>query len=369
MRQRSCHALLSISQKGSDDRRSAPDRPAPSATGCGRLDSSASALVAILTDRDIVLGTRGSTLALAQSGMVKADLEAMGLSVRMEVICTTGDSDQHSALSRIGGKGLFTRELDLALIEGRIDLAVHSLKDLPTELEHGLSLAVVPKREDPRDVLVGPEGALAEVTLRTLPPGARVGTGSLRRQALASAFRPDVKVVNIRGNLDTRIAKVDRGEFDVIIVAAAGIRRLGLWSRVTEPLERTSWLPAPGQGALGLITRSGDAKMEAILKPLDHPPSHIAVRAERALLAALGGGCHTPIAALGLPHGSGLRLWGMVASPDGKRVVLADGSGGIADPEMLGGCVGRILVERGASEVLQGVPDATSPRSPVSPSR
>ena len=319
--------------------------------------------------RHLRLGTRGSTLALAQGGLVKADLEAMGLSVRMEVIRTTGDSDQHSPLYRIGGKGLFTRELDLALLEGRIDLAVHSLKDLPTELEDGLALAAVPEREDPRDVMVGPESASAAVTLQTLPPGARLGTGSLRRQALASAFRPDVEVVNIRGNLDTRIAKVDRGEFEVIIVAAAGIRRLGLWSRVTEALERTAWLPAPGQGALGLITRSGDAKMETILQPLDHPPSHIAVRAERALLAALGGGCHTPIAALGLPHDSGLRLWGLVASPDGKRVVRADGSGGLTDPEALGGRVGRLLVERGASEVLQAVSDATAPRSHVSPSR
>jgi hydroxymethylbilane synthase len=325
--------------------------------------------VTTAADHDLVLGTRGSTLALTQSGIVTADLEAMGLSVRMEVIRTTGDSDQQSPLSQIGGKGLFTRELDVALLEGRIDLAVHSLKDLPTELEHGLALAAVPKREDPRDVMVGPEGASAVVTLQTLPPGARVGTGSLRRQALASAFRPDVEVVNIRGNLDTRIAKVDRGEFDVIIVAAAGIRRLGLWSRVTEAFERTSWLPAPGQGALGLITRSGDAKTEAMLHPLDHPPSHIAVRAERALLAALGGGCHTPIAALGLPHGSGLRLWGLVASPDGKRVVLADGSGRLSDPDILGGRVARLLIERGATEVLQAVTDATSPRSPVNPSR
>ena len=313
----------------------------------------------------LVLGTRGSPLALAQSRMVKADLEATGPSVRMEVIRTTGDRDQDSPLSGIGGKGLFTRELDLALLEGRIDLAVHSLKDLPTDLEHGLALAAVPKREDPRDVMVGPEGASATLTLQTLQPGARVGTGSLRRRALASAFRPDVDVVNIRGNLDTRIAKVDRGEFDVIIVAAAGIRRLGLWPRVTEALERTSWLPAPGQGALGLITRSGDGRMEEILRPLDHAPSHIAVRAERALLAALGGGCHTPIAALGIPHDSGLRLWGLVASPDGKQVVLADDSGGLADPEVLGAHVGRLLVERGAGEVLEGVPDVVAPR--VSP--
>ena len=308
------------------------------------------------------LGTRGSALALAQSGTVKAALETNGLSVRLEVIQTTGDREQHSPLSRIGGKGLFTRELDLALLEGRIDLAVHSLKDLPTELAPGLALAAVPEREDPRDVMVGPEGASVAPTLQALQAGARVGTSSLRRRALASAFRPDVAVVNIRGNLDTRIAKVDRGEFDVIIVAAAGIRRLGLWHRVTEALERTSWLPAPGQGALGLITRSGDAKIERTLRPLDHHPSHIAVRAERALLAALGGGCQTPIAALGLPHDSGLRLWGLVASPDGKRVVLADGSGGLADPEALGARVARLLVERGASDVLQAIPDATAAR-------
>ena len=308
------------------------------------------------------LGTRGSTLALTQSGLVKSALEAMGHQVTMEVIQTTGDREQTTALSKIGGKGLFTRELDVALLEGRIDFAVHSLKDLPTEFEVGIALAAVPEREDPRDVLVGPQGVTITPSIQTLPPGARLGTSSLRRRALASAFRPDLDIVNIRGNLDTRIAKVDRGEFDAIVVAAAGVRRLGLWHRVAEALERTAWLPAPGQGALGIVARAGDQAVGSALSPLSHAPSWIAVRAERAMLAALGGGCQMPIAALGVPYDAGLRLWGLVASPDGMRVVRADATGTLEQPEALGIEVARILDERGAGEVLQSIPEATLPR-------
>ncbi len=308
------------------------------------------------------LGTRGSTLALTQSGLVKSALGALGHEVTLVVIQTTGDREQTSPLSKIGGKGLFTRELDVALLEGRIDFAVHSLKDLPTELEAGIALAAVPEREDPRDVLVGPRGASIEPTLQTLQPGARLGTSSLRRRALASAFRPDLDVVNIRGNLDTRIAKVDRGEFDAIVVAAAGVRRLGLWHRVAEALERTAWLPAPGQGALGIVARAGDRAVGEALSALSHAPSWIAVRAERALLAALGGGCQMPIAALGVPYDTGLRLWGLVASPDGTRVVRADATGRVDEPEALGVHVAKLLDERGAGDVLQSIPEAAVPR-------
>lgn len=310
----------------------------------------------------LLLGTRGSALALAQSGMMKRALEALGHVVGLEIIQTTGDRDQTSALARIGGKGLFTKELDLALLEGRIDFAVHSLKDLPTDLEAGLVVAAVPEREDPRDVLIGPVDRKPAPTLRGLPAHSRLGTSSLRRRALARAFRPDLRVENVRGNLDTRIAKVDRGEYDAILVAAAGVRRLGLWHRVAEPLERTAWLPAPGQGALGLVARTGDERVHGALATLDHRPSHIAVRAERALLAALGGGCQTPVAALGLPYNSGLRLFGLVANPDGTQVVRADATGSLDDPEGLGSHVADILVSRGAAELLEAIADDAVPR-------
>ena len=315
-----------------------------------------------MTPTSLTLGTRGSALALAQSGTIRDALEARGHAVRVEIIQTTGDRDQTSALSRIGGKGLFTKELDVALLEGRIDFAVHSLKDLPTELEPGVAVACVPEREDPRDVLIGPAGKLPAPTLHGLPAQARLGTSSLRRRALASAFRPDLRIENVRGNLDTRIGKVDRGEYDAIVVAAAGVRRLGLWHRVTEALERTAWLPAPGQGALGIVARAEDPAVHRALRALDHRPSHLAVRAERALLAALGGGCQTPVAALGLPYDSGLRLWGLVASPDGTRAVRADGTGSLADPDALGAEVAEVLLRRGAGELLELIPDGAVPR-------
>jgi hydroxymethylbilane synthase len=315
------------------------------------------------TRKTLTLGTRGSALALTQSAMVREALEKAGHTVQVEVIQTTGDRDQATALSRIGGKGLFTRELDLALLEGRIDFAVHSLKDLPTDAEPGLALASVPEREDPRDVLIGPASRAGRTTLRGLPRGARVGTSSLRRRALARAFRPDWEVDNIRGNLDTRIAKVDRGEWDAIIVAAAGVRRLGLSARVGEALERTAWLPAPGQGALGLLTRADDPHTRAALERLDHPPSRVAVQAERATLAALGGGCQTPIGALGLPWEGGLRLWGLVASTDGTRVVRGDLTGSLDDPEALGRELAALLEGRGATELLQEATQAVPPVS------
>ena len=310
---------------------------------------------------ELRLGTRGSVLALTQSRVVADLLQERGHAVTIEVIPTTGDRDQTQPLPEIGGKGLFTRELDLALLKGRIDVAVHSLKDLPTELEPGLTLACVPEREDPRDVMIAP-ASRPVVGLHELEAGARVGTSSLRRHALLRAFRPDLEVASILGNLDTRLAKLDREEFDVIIVAAAGVRRLGLWQRVGEALERTSWLPAPGQGALAVVTRSEDTEGRSRLGGLDHAPSHLAVRSERALLAALGGGCQTPIAALGLPYDSGLRLWALVASPDGSQVVRADATGRVSEPEALGGEVAKLLLRRGAAAILEAIPPDAVPR-------
>ncbi len=301
----------------------------------------------------IRLGTRGSTLALAQSRWVEARLGELGVEVEVEVIRTTGDRIWDRPLPEIGGKGLFTKELDQALLDERIDLAVHSLKDLPTEGEEGLVTAAIPVREDPRDVLIGPEGASED--LGSLPEGARVGTSSLRRQALALAFRPDLEVAPIRGNLDTRIGKVDEGEYDAIVVAGAGVRRLGRGERVSEWFEPTAWLPAPGQGALGLVTRAHAPEIRELLSALDDGEARIAVVAERSLLAALEGGCRLPVAALGVPYPGGLRLWGIVASPDGRHMVRGDGTGRAEDPEGLGRQVADLLLERGAEEILRGL--------------
>lgn len=311
------------------------------------------------------LGTRGSALARTQSEQVREALESQGdLRVELEIIRTSGDLHRDRPLPEIGGKGLFTRELDRALLDGAIDLAVHSLKDLPTETPDGLVLAAVPLREDPRDVLIGREGQGS--ALAALAPGSVVGTSSLRRQALTLAFRSDLEVRPIRGNLDTRIRKVEEGEFDAIVVAAAGVLRLGMKERVGEWLERTAWLPAPGQGALALVAREDDAAVRAALETLDDAASRAAVVAERSFLRALGGGCQMPIAALGLPFDGGLRLWGLVASPDGARLVRADRTGTIDDPAGLGGEVAEILRERGAREILarlerEDVPGLTHP--------
>lgn len=305
------------------------------------------------------LGTRGSALARTQSDGVRRALEKEAGPVEVVVIQTTGDRRIDRPLPEIGGKGLFTRELDRALLEGAIDLAVHSLKDLPTEQEPGLAVVAVPLREDPRDVLVGPAGAT--VTLAGLPAGARVGTSSLRRRALLLAFRPDLTVDSVRGNLDTRLRKLDGGEYDALVLAAAGLRRMGLEDRAGEWLERTAFLPAPAQGALGIVARIDDERVAEALRPLRDPPSESAVRAERAMLAALEGGCQVPIAALGLPYDGGLRLWGLVASPDGRRVVRGDLTGEPKDPEGLGVRLAGMLRDRGAMEILDAIPEGAAP--------
>ena len=297
------------------------------------------------------LGTRGSLLALAQSNWTASALEANGASeVSLEVIRTGGDEHLDQPLHEISGKGLFTRELDEALLSGRVDLAVHSLKDLPTVLPEGLCIAATPRRVDPRDVVVGPEGA--STTLASLKKGAIVGTSSLRRVALLNAFRRDVTPRTIRGNVDTRLRKLDDGQFDAIILAGAGLTRLGLAGRAGEWLERTSWLPAPGQGALVIGTRSEDAETRGSVGALNDPDSFAAVTAERTCLEALGGGCQVPIGALGLAYDERLRLWGLVASPDGKRVVRGDLTGHLADPQALGHKLANLLRERGAESIL-----------------
>ncbi len=299
------------------------------------------------------LGTRGSLLATTQSGWVADRIRAAtGREVELVRIRTLGDADQSRPLAEIGGQGLFTRELDRALLDGEVDLAVHSLKDLPTAFAEGLALAAVPEREDPRDVLIGPVGKAT--TLAGLPEGARLGTSSLRRQALALAFRPDLEVLPIRGNLDTRMAQVDEGHFHATLLAAAGVRRLGWGERVSEALDPGAWYPAPGQGALAVVVRTEALPEHSRwIQALDHPPTRSAVAAERAILHALQAGCQLPVGALGLAYGGGLRLRAVVASPDGRHLVRADATGALEDPISLGERVAGTLVERGADAILR----------------
>ncbi len=307
------------------------------------------------------LGTRGSALALIQSRQIASALEAgAGVSVSLRTIRTQGDEQADASLTRIGGEGVFTSALDRALLDGAVDLAVHSLKDLPTRMTPGLCVAATPAREDPRDVLVLPPGA--PHTLATLPAKSRIGTGSQRRAALARAFRPDCLVVPMRGNVDTRLAKLDRGDCDALVLAAAGLRRLGLDHRASELLERTAWLPAAGQGALAVVVRSDARKVRRLAASLDHPPTRHAVRAERELLRLLGAGCHLPVGALGLPYPGGLRLWAMVLGPDGRQVVRADRTGALPEPGRLAAKMAEILLGRGAGDIL-----AERPRTPAPP--
>ena len=297
------------------------------------------------------LGTRGSLLALTQSRWVAAALEKRGgPKVEIEVIRTVGDERLDQPLHEISGQGVFTRELDEAVLSARVQLAVHSLKDLPTVLREGLCIAATPGRVDPRDVLVGPEGS--QTTLASLKENAVVGTSSLRRVALLRAFRRDVTPRTIRGNVDTRLRKLDEGQFDAIILAAAGLTRLGLARRASEWLEGTAWLPAPGQGALAIVTRTEDAETRHLVGGLNDPDSFAAVSAERTLLEVLGGGCEVPIGALGVPYDEKLRLWGLVASADGRRVVRGDVTGDLADPQALGHSLAELLQDRGAEAIL-----------------
>lgn len=313
--------------------------------------------------RVLRLGTRGSALALTQSRSVADAIErGTGIPVELRVLTTRGDRVLDRPLPEIGGKGVFTEELDRALLDGRVDLAVHSLKDLPTESVDGLTLACIPEREDSRDVLVGPAGRPTD--LESLPPGAVVGTSSLRRRALLGAFRPDLRTESVRGNLETRLRKLDEGGYDALLLAAAGLLRLGLGGRIGAWLERTSWLSAPGQGALAVVARSEDAEVSRVLSALHHPETARAVTAERSLLRRLQGGCQVPVGALGLPFEGGLRLWGLVVSPDGRRAVRADATGDLLDAEELGGRLAEVLLERGAREILDEL-EAPFPAPPA----
>ena len=298
------------------------------------------------------LGSRGSKLALWQAEFVQFEVErASARKVEIERIKTTGDMILDGPLSRVGGKGLFVKEIEEALLSGRIDLAVHSMKDVPTDLPPELEIAAITKREDPRDAFLSDKVKRFE----DLPEGARVGTSSLRRQTQLLSLRPDLVVLDNRGNLDTRIRKMQEGKFDAIILAAAGLRRLGWEQRITQVLSEEVSLPAIGQGALGIEIRRDDAETRDAVTFLDDRNTSFAVRAERGFLKRLEGGCQVPIAAYGRTDGDALFLRGLVGRPDGSEIVRGSANGTVADPEALGVALAEQLLARGAKEILDEV--------------
>lgn len=297
------------------------------------------------------LGTRGSALALAQSGAIARRVEATGVAVESVVIRTSGDRLADVSLAKVGGKGLFLKEIEEALAASEVDFAVHSMKDVPAELPRGFAIAAVPEREDVRDVVVTRE-RIAGDPLAALAQGSRVGTGSLRRRALLRSLRPDLEVVAMRGNVDTRLRKLREGEYDAIVLASAGLRRLGL-DVGASPLDPVRFLPAPGQGALALEVRADDHRVAALLAALHDADAFAACEAERAFLRELGASCQVPVAAHARPTGDGsFRLDGLVASLDG-RTVLRDGLVLRApDAREAGARLARTLLDQGARGIL-----------------
>lgn len=291
----------------------------------------------------IVIGSRGSQLALWQARHIASCLEKLGVETRLEIIKTTGDKITDVPLAQVGGKGLFTKEIEEALLAGTIDLAVHSLKDMPTGLPAGLTLAAIPEREDPRDALIGKP-------LSELGAGSSVGTSSLRRAAQLHALGRGLVTENLRGNVDTRLRKLDEGEYDAIVLAAAGLRRLGWAERICELLDPGVMCPAAGQGALAIETREDGGAAQQIAGKLNHAATNAAVTAERALLATLEGGCQVPIGAHAHFEGPGLHLLAIVASPDGARIMRDSATG--SDPVGLGKELGERMLAAGAREIL-----------------
>ena len=295
----------------------------------------------------LVIASRGSQLALWQARWVETQLRALGHACRIEIIKTTGDKITDVPLAKVGTKGLFTKEIEEALLDGRADLAVHSLKDLPTELPAGLVLAAVPEREDPRDAVLGKR-------LADLPAGAKIGTSSLRRAAQLRKLRPDLAIESVRGNLDTRIRKLDEGRYDAIVLAAAGLKRLGLADRIVEILDPDRMCSAVGQGALAIETRAGGAGFDAC-RALDHAPTHAAVLAERGVLGALGGGCQVPIGAYATVADGHVKVTAIVASPDGVELIRGEDRGPLADAAAVGVRLGAELLRKGADRILEAV--------------
>lgn len=301
----------------------------------------------------VKLGTRGSMLALWQANHIKNRIEknAPRVSVELVKIKTTGDKILDVPLAKVGGKALFVKEIEDALLDGTVDLAVHSMKDVPTVIPEGLKIAAATEREDPRDALVSPEGR----KFANLPEGAHIGTSSLRRQAQVLNLRPDLRIEGLRGNLDTRLRKVSEGAFDAIILAVAGLKRMRWDDRITEYLDPTLMIPAVGQGALGIEVREGDAKTQELIAFLNHRQTTAVVSGERAFLERLEGGCQVPIGAHGIVDGENITIAGFVASTDGKSVIRGEVSGLMTESVKLGRDLAQDLLSRGAGDILEKI--------------
>jgi len=295
------------------------------------------------------IGSRGSQLALWQANHISALLRARGHDVEIEIIHTTGDKITDVALAKVGTKGMFTKEIEEALAAGRVDLAVHSLKDLPTELSKGFEIAAITERQDPRDAFCSRHYAKIE----GLPKDARVGTSSLRRQAQLKAIRPDLDIHPLRGNVDTRLRKLDQGEYDAIILASAGLKRLGKTELIKQIIPAEIMCPAAGQGALGIEIREGDVKTRDLLAFLNDAHARATTTCERSLLNRLGGGCQVPIGAFAEIRNGKLHLESIVADPDGTQLLRDSREGD--DPEKLGNAAGASLLERGGDAILEAV--------------
>jgi len=312
-----------------------------------------------LAKKKVVIGTRGSKLALWQAEWVKSELLKLNpaLTIELNKIKTTGDKILDVPLAKVGGKGLFVKEIEEALLRGEADLAVHSMKDVPTDFPKGLHLAVICKREDPRDAFISQVKSekLRVKSFKELPKGATVGTSSLRRSCQLLSIRPDLKIEQLRGNLDTRLRKLDEGKFDAIILAAAGVKRLGWANRITETIEPGISLPAIGQGAIGIECRVEGDFINKLIAPLNHNETSVCVRAERACLKKLEGGCQVPIAAYATLAGGRLSMNGLVGSVSGDRIIKSHVEGNPKDAESLGLKLAEDLLSKGAKEILDEV--------------
>lgn len=299
------------------------------------------------------IATRKSPLALWQAEHVRAELQRLhpGLTVELVTFTTQGDKILDTPLAKIGGKGLFVKELEVALLDGRADIAVHSMKDVPMEFPEGLGLVAIGEREDPRDAFVSNHYA----SIDALPAGAVVGTSSLRRQCQLRHRRPDLVIKDLRGNVNTRLAKLDAGDYDALILASAGLKRLGFHDRITSEITPEFSLPAVGQGALGIEARIGDERIAALVAPLNHADTSARVRAERAMNRHLQGGCQVPIAGYAELQGSELHLRALVGSVDGQQIITDEIRGAATDAEALGVALADRLLAAGAGRILQAV--------------
>ena len=302
-------------------------------------------------DQTIYIGTRGSKLALWQANWVKSALLAKHplLAAELVIIKTKGDKILDVPLAKVGGKGLFVKEIEDALLDGRIDIAVHSMKDMPAEIPAGLCIGAIPERENPQDVLISKKGLL----LSKLPSGACIGTSSLRRAAQLLHARPDLVIKPLRGNLDTRLKKLETQDFDAVVLAAAGVKRLGFDNSITEYLPETIMLPAAGQGALCIEIRQNDPAIAAIVAALEHPQTRAVVAGERVFLKRLEGGCQVPVAAHGQIENGGFTLCGLVATIDGTTVIKDTLSGALESSEFVGVKLAERLISKGAQAIIE----------------